>query len=592
MKKSTNTFSSILIILTIVLTSALMVKPVMGEYKSSSVTATADSLAKSGIPGSIVTYTITLANTDVVDVALTLEASTAGGWPAPSLVPAALTITAGSSQAITVNAPVPASATAGQNDVATILVKDSASAIVATIQLNTSAIAPATAPANRPVVAVSSYSAGSTPIRAYQEFTLEVVFENRGQSNAKNLIVTFEGTDLFPRSTGGVSTVGNLDPGGKATLTQTFLVGANLAWQSAATIKATAVYTDNAGQAFTEAFTLTVNITPPISHTAATATPKPSLKPQLVITGYQTDIDPLQPGSIFNLKLDVKNLGLSDAKAVTLVLGGGVSSGSEIGTQQAGGVSGSSGDLTNFAPLGSSNLIFVGDIIQGSAVSINQKLVTNVTTQPGAYTLKLSFVYADSKGNRMVDDQVITLLVYSLPQVEISFYRDAGVISAGISNILPLQVTNLGKKSNILGNMKVTAENAELLNNISLVGALDPGGYFTLDSELIPNQAGPMDIVVTINYTDDFNQPRFITQTIIIEVQPAMEIDPGLEGQNGTGPEGGIPVTPTVETFWGKIARFFKGLFGLGSGIKQEVIPGMDQIPPIENINPIIVPKG
>ena len=157
------------------------------------------------------------------------------------------------------------------------------------------------------------------------------------------------------------------------------------------------------------------------------------------------------------------NLGKTDAKAVTMVLGGGVSPGDQSGTPQPGGVSGSSGDLTNFAPLGSSNLVYIGDIKAGESVSTSGKLVTNVSTQPGAYTLKVSYLYTDSKGNRIVDDQVITLLVYSLPQVEISFYRNAGEFQVGMPGMLPFQVTNLGKKTAVLGNMKVSAENATLV---------------------------------------------------------------------------------------------------------------------------------
>jgi len=45
-------------------------------------------------------------------------------------------------------------------------------------------------------------------------------------------------------------------------------------------------------------------------------------------------------------------------------------------------------------------------------MSVSQQLVVNVTAAPGAYTLTLSFVYTDEKGNRLVDDQVITPLVY------------------------------------------------------------------------------------------------------------------------------------------------------------------------------------
>ncbi len=345
-----------------------------------------------------------------------------------------------------------------------------------------------------------------------------------------------------------------------------------------------------AGKPYTEAFTLTLGINTP-AYVAATATPMAQDKPQLVIIGYESDVDPIQPGSIFNLKIDVTNLGKSDAKAVTMVLGGGVSPGDQSGTPQPGGVSGSSGDLTNFAPLGSSNLVYIGDIKQGETISTSGKFVTNVSTQPGAYTLKVSYLYNDAKGNRIVDDQVITLLVYSLPQVEISFYRDAGEFLVGMPGTLPIQVTNLAKKTAVLGNMKVTTENASLFNDVLLVGALDPGGYYTLDTEVTPMQEGPLELLITINYTDDFNQPRFVTQTLTVNVMPAPEMPEGLEG--GGGAAG--PVEPVIEqpqTFWSVVWRFVKGLFGLGSGVKQETPLGGEEIPQEEIISPARPGKG
>ena len=270
-----------------------------------------------------------------------------------------------------------------------------------------------------------------------------------------------------------------------------------------------------------------------------------------------------------------------------MVLGGGASTVNDQGTPQPS-TSGSGADLTNFAPLGSSNIIVVGDIATGSSTTIKQKLVVNVSTVPGAYTLKTSFVYTDVNGVKYVDDQVITLLVYSLPQVEINFYRDPGVLMAGTTNILPLQVTNLGKKTCVLGNMKVTSPEAEITNNVSLVGALDPGGYYTLDAEVIPSQEGMINIEVTINYTDDFNQPREIKQSIPVGVMPEIVItpDPMLES--------GMPPESAPETFWSKVGRFFKGLLGLDSAVPQPaVMPGIDEIPTEKEMPVIVVPpKG
>lgn len=550
------------------------------------ITPSVDSTAKSGIPGSVVSYSLTLV-TDGAPVNLTLTASTAGDWPDPSFVPSTVALETDVPLNIQVNVPIPSTATVGQNDIATIQINDGITT-QDLISLTTTATAPPSS--GRPIIAISSYTSSPNPIKPYQEFTLSVVFENRGSSPANNVIVAFEGTDLYPRGTGGVSTTSSLGGGSKTTFTQTFLAGGNLTWQEAAIIKVTASYSDGSGQAYTEAFTLTLGINAP-AYSAATATPVTQDKPQLVITGYATDVDPIQPGSIFDLKIDVTNLGKADAKAVTMVLGGGVSPGDQSGTPQPGGVSGSSGDLTNFAPMNSSNLVFIGDVKQGETISTSGTFVTNVTTQPGVYTLKVSYLYNDAKGNRIVDDQVITLLVYALPQVEISFYRDAGEFQVGMPGILPLQVTNLSRKTTVLGNMKVTAENASLVNDVLLVGALEPGGYYTLDTELTPMQEGPLEIVITINYTDDFNQPRSVTQSLTVNVVPAPEMPEGLEGGGGVL-EPGTPVVEQPQTIWSVMWRFVKGIFGLGSGVKQEIPQGGEDIAPEEIISPAKPGKG
>jgi hypothetical protein len=443
----------------------------------------------------------------------------------------------------------------------------------------------------RPVVTIASYSTGSSPLYGGETFTLEVHLGNDGQLTATNVVIIFDGADFYPQETGGVISSGEIPPGDTNTVKQKFIIGDALTWANYSSIKASVTYSDPTGASYTETFNISIGINEPqYSSAYYTPTPNVPLRPQLIVTGYKTDIDPLQPGSIFELSLDIKNLGKADAKNMSVVLGGGVSSGGDYGTPQPGGVSGSSGDLANFAPLGSSNVIFVGDLAKDGTVTVTQKLVVNVTTNPGAYSLKMSFVYNDAAGNRLVDDQVITLLVYSLPQVEVSFYRDAGMITAGMENILPLQITNLGKKTYVLGTMRVGAENADLFNNTLLIGALDPGGYYTLDTSLIPYSEGTLELKVSITYTDDFNQLRSIEQVIPIEVQPEIIFtpDPGLDGEGGIPGEGFPGGEPAPETFWTKVLRFFKGLIGLDSGVKQPV-----EVMPTEEFEVFpVVPKG
>ena len=439
---------------------------------------------------------------------------------------------------------------------------------------------------------LSSYNISPSAITPGQDFGLDLTLKNVGGGRATNLVLTYESPDFFPRDTGGVRAVAMLDANQKVSLSQSMAASAGLVGRNVATLAVKIAYNDANGIAYSEAFTLTLNVT-----TAQTsgnwvaqpsATPTALVRPQLVVSGYRADVDPLQPGSMFTLEMDVRNLGTSDARAVTLVLGGGTVTTDPSGTPQpGGGLSGGAGDLSNFAPLGSSNLLFMGDIARAAGVRATYKLVVNVSINPGAYPLKLSFIYIDTKGNRIVDDQVITLLVYALPKVEVGFYRDPGLLLSGQPNLIPMQITNLGRKSSVLGNVKIAAAGAEMSNNISLVGALEPGGYFTLDAQVIPVQAGPLELSVTINYTDDFNQARTITQSLTVQVQEVPTMKPGMPGADGALP--GV-ITTAPETFWQKVGRFFRGLFGLDSSTPEQPTPATTETIPSKNIP--LPPRG
>ncbi len=516
--------------------------------------------AKTGAIGTTVTYTLTLKNTGIASD--TFQLTCIGTWAATCQVDIG-PVQAGETSKFPVKVSIPATATNGSIDTTTVTVTSTGDPTAnASVSLTT------TAAFARPLVMVSSYYVNEGNITPGQDFTLNLTLENVGNSPAGNLVLAFSSNDFYPRETGGVNAVSSLNAGGSVTISQSMASSYALSGYSVGILAGTLNYTDTLGNAYTESFTFTINLkTPDYSIANPTATPTTTLRPQLVVSNYGVSVDPLQPGSLFDLNISLQNLGNADARAVTMVIGGTVSP-DMSGTPSPGGISGGASDLTNFAPIGSSNLVYIGDINATAAQDISSQLIVNVSTQPGAYPLKLSFVYTDSKGNRIVDDQIITLLVYSLPQVEVSFYRDPGIFYTGQPNMLPIQATNLGKKTAVLGNMKITAPNAEMSNNISLIGTLDIGGYYTLDAQMIPMQAGTTTLEITINYTDDFNQPRVINQNLDVLVEDMPMPDPDSMG----GPDGGgmIP-EPVEETFFQKILRFFKGLLGLGSGKPETV---------------------
>lgn len=453
----------------------------------------------------------------------------------------------------------------------------------------------------RPLVVVASYDASTDKITPGIHFTLEIRLDNDGQLTATNLIATFASGDFFPSETGGVVAVNELEPGEKHKIVQPLIANTDLWGKYVASQPVTVSYTDPEGLSYSETFTITFPIAWE-SILGATATPTPTItptalfRPQLVITSYETDITQLEPGQQFSLTLSVQNQGQANARQVTMVLGGGSTSSGEDGSgtpQSPGGVTGGSGDLTNFAPIGSSNVQSLGDLAIGASLTAQQNLVVNVSTNPGAYPLKISFVYTDERNISYVDDQVITLLVYLLPKLEISFYRDPNPLFAGQPNALPLQVVNLGRKNALLGNMEVTGDGADFTNNVILVGSLDPGNYITLDATMIPHQAGPLELLVTVNYTDDFNQPQKYSQSLTVDVLEAEIVEPVPEGIPGQSE--GLPLPTGPETFWQKMMRFFRGLIGLESGQPSPEMPGEvppEMPPPEGEVVPVPALKG
>lgn len=394
--------------------------------------------------------------------------------------------------------------------------------------------------------------------------TLKVVIENAGLATAYSTQAAFASTDLVATKTGGIAAIGTVAYDYEVDVSQTFYVSAQIYGQGIIVVDMTLTYYDGAGTSYSDKFTLSVPVNGGTVYSgpaAATATPTGVKSSQLVITGYSASVDPLQPGEQFALDLTVQNVGNVKAQRITMIVGGGSSGSSDGGTPQPGGVSGGTGDFANFAPVGASNVQSLGDLPAGEKTQITQNLIVNVSTNPGAYPMRITFSYLNDKNEVINDEQVITLLVYSLPNVDVSFYRIPDPFFAGQPGALPIQVVNIGKRFAVLGNIKIEAEGGTIENGTGLVGSLEAGGYFTLDSMLIPDQPGTVTLNITIDYLDDFNRPRLITKKLDIEVSENFVEEPMIDPSM----EGGGEIFVEEETTLHKIFRFIKGLFGLDS---------------------------
>jgi len=436
--------------------------------------------------------------------------------------------------------------------------------VTAPTPTNTPTATPTAAPFARPQLRVSfSGTSGKDGIVSNKPFKFTVNFENAGSLPAYNTQATFTSTDLVPLDTGGVAVLGSVSAGSSVSVDQRFVSNGSLSGKSIITIDVTLSYNDEKGNAYSDKFTLSASVSGGGGGSGVyyTATPTGVRSGQLIITSYGTDVDPLEPGSRFNLVMTVQNMGNEKAPRVTMIVGGG-SSGSSDGTPQPGGVSGGNGEFTNFAPVGTSNIQSLGDLPAGGMVQAKQDLIVNVSTEPGAYPIKVTFSYLNAKGEVVNDEQVITLLVYSLPNLDISFYRPLDPFFVDQPGALPIQVVNLGKRTAVLGTITVTTDNGTVDGGTSLVGSLDKGGYYTLDATLTPLKTGPAKINFVIEYTDDFNQKRTVEKTIDVNVEEGF-IEPTPDPNVPLDTGGMTPLTE--ETFLQKTWRFILGLLGLDS---------------------------
>ena len=374
--------------------------------------------------------------------------------------------------------------------------------------------------------------------------------------------------------------VSEIAAGGDKTIKQTLYATPELAGQETVSITINVAYTDTNGTEYSTPLVILVNLKevqptdaysgPLLPTRTSTETPRS----KLIIGGYKSNVEKLQAGNLFKLNLSLQNLGNATARDVTMVLGGATASGGGDGTPTSGGVSGGGADLSKFAPLGSSNLYYLGDLAPSTSKQQELDLVVNVATDPGVYPLKVSFVYENTQGEQLIDDQVITLLVYALPQVTVSFYDTVGDVSVGEFRPLPVQITNTGKKSTILGEVTITASNGMLNKNTATVGTIDTGGYFTMDPEFIPDTPGKVTLTIQIKYTDDFQQAGLIEKTLEVNVVEGFMPPPdggGTDngGNSGGGKDGGEVIPPPEqpqESLMNSILKALLGFFGLAGG--------------------------
>lgn len=362
-------------------------------------------------------------------------------------------------------------------------------------------------------------------------FDLTLTVSNRGSRTATGVVLSGAAPDLALPAEGGSSVA--LDPIGinrTATVTLPLVLG-EVTQAGRRNFDIALTYGDYSGGGYSDQQSVGLEVSTALAN-----------RPQLVIDEYEIEPDSLAPGQTFTLTLTIDNVGGGDAQRTTLTLGG------------AGGEG-----LGPFAPQRSSNVKYIASVPAGESVAVIQQLLVNGAAEPGAYSLPATLAFDDAQGTRHTEDQIISLLVRRPPHLEIGFYRPVGSAMVGQPIELPIEVNNIGRSMVNVSTLELSSEALEIPDGSFYLGALDGGTAGSWETTATPQEGGTVELQVTINYLDSFEQPQVVTETLTVEVE-APEVE-------DAEPDAAAPPDEAEETpqgFWNRLGRALRGFFGLG----------------------------
>ena len=380
----------------------------------------------------------------------------------------------------------------------------------------------------RPQLVIEAAQTEPAALGPGDTFSLTLRLANRGDRTATRVVIGAASADLAVPA-GGSNVVAAEPVGINRTVTVTLpLVLGEVTQAGRLSLDVSLEYGDYTGGSYADQQSVGLEVSTALVD-----------RPQLLIAGYRTAPDTLSPGDTFTLTLEVSNVGGGEAQRLTLTLGG----------------EGGSG-LAPFAPLASGNVKFVPHLDAGGTVEVVQQLVVDGSADPGAYSLPVVLAFDDTRGTRHDDSQLISLLVRRRPHLQIGFYRPVEMAVVSVPFELPVEVTNIGRTLVNVSTLEVTSEQLEISAGSLYLGPLDGGTSGSLEATAVAQEGGTAEVVVTVHYLDDFDQPQVVTQTLTVEVEEPPEAPPGAEQADQEQEE---------EGFWDKVLRFLRGLLGLGS---------------------------
>lgn len=272
--------------------------------------------------------------------------------------------------------------------------------------------------------------------------------------------------------------------------------------------------------------------------------------PRLLIQSFATDPAEATPGTPLRLDMTISNVGEGAAERVFVRLG-----------QDA-------ATLGPLAPSGSGNVQYIAEVAGGSQVDVSYNLFVDGNAEAGLVPIDVEIEYEDAFGVTRTETNTISVQVKASPFFQIDLFEPLPQpIYVGDTFELPIEVINIGTESINVSRVEVESDRLQLTDNSVYIGPLDAGTSGTLIAEAEALQAGTADVVVNVNYLDDFQQPQVAQQTIQIDVE-------GVAIEDEAGADGSSAQDAAAEDedlgFIQRVFRAVRGFLGLGTQPTEE----------------------
>jgi hypothetical protein len=424
----------------------------------------------------------------------------------------------------------------------------------------------------RPLISITGYSLDPENPKPGDEFSLSIALNNTGSLPAEFLVIDFSSDKFVPLHNGGKVFIQKILPSESIVISQTFVVPDN-ATTGIQTMNIMIEYNTIENNTFSDTFAIAVDIYKP-SPTAEAPyvfipTPTSTIPPQIIINGFSIllangqPLKPgefLEPGSHFILNLNLMNIGREKASNIIMALGG--------ATYSENGLGGAVGNFSIFSPVNAANIIPINNIEAGSSIQVSQSLTVNNAVDSGSYNLQISFIYSNLRGEKIIDDQIVSLQVLVQPKIQVGLYTSIETAYIYQQMPIPLMITNLSPQTIQLGELDISCNGWDITPKTAYIGKIDSGEQWFPPGEFIgsPIQVGTTTCTIIINYLDDFGNKRQILDSSLILTSEQEAFNPESlvsPEESQIIPQMEDPVKNKALFKWNTLFRAILGFLGL-----------------------------